>query len=77
METGIHGLQDLFTCVLVYVSTALLPKYPRIRFGGFHQLLVRANRGDPAFAQYDNEICPADLGQAMRDNKCGPAARRV
>ena len=57
--------------------TLLFPKDPRIRFGGFHQLVVRANGGNPAFPKNDDQICPADLRKAVRDDERCPSARRV
>ena len=36
-----------------------------------------ADGGDPAFAQHDDQVCPADLGQAMCDDKCCPAAGSI
>ena len=30
---------------------------------------MRADGGDPAFAQDDDQICPADLRQAVRDDE--------
>ena len=56
---------------------SLFPKYPRIRLGCFHQFIMRADGGDLAFAQHDDQICPADLRQAMRDDKGRPPAGRV
>ena len=60
---------SLSTCLLVYLSTSSFPKYLRIRLRCFHQFIMRADGGDLAFAHDDDQVSPADLRQAMRDDE--------
>ena len=49
----------------------LFSEYPRICFRRFHQLLMRANGGDASLAQHHDQVRPADLRQAVRDQEGG------
>ena len=52
----------------------LFSKYPRICFGCFHQFIMCPNRSDLPFAKDDDQVCPADLRQAVGNNEGCPAA---
>ncbi len=58
-------------------SASLVPKYPAVSLGGAHQLVMRTDGGDTALAQHDDQVCPADLGQAVSDEDGRAAAGGV
>src|SRR5215212_3872530 len=80
LSTGIQHLQTLngyaFQIQEAWTRT-LLPKYPRVCLGGFHQFVMATDGSDPAFAQDNDQVCPADLRQAVRNDERRSSARRV